>query len=264
MPEQRHQPRAQRLATVMTGRGATSRASTVATPRFVALMPRQRWLYVVLMWHEKHQRELTLTHIHRSAVGRAQSPASRVSGAPSWASHASSTNLTNESRSEGTFLKRSSFVPSLTRRRRSKLEQLEQELRSIKQVVNPAAGGQTTWTPPSPRATYSALPEQTPAAGAAATATSLSAGASNGVAPGLRPQPQVPTPHSEPPATASSLGPSQHGSERRAKTGPTESRMLGSLVISGDDVDWYFSKCAYLCPYTTHLIERESNVYVCV
>ncbi|OAQ95102.1 hypothetical protein VFPFJ_01211 [Purpureocillium lilacinum] len=213
-------------------------------------MPRQRWLYVVLMWHEKHQRELTLTHIHRSAVGRAQSPASRVSGAPSWASHASSTNLTNESRSEGTFL--------------NKLEQLEQELRSIKQVVNPAAGGQTTWTPPSPRATYSALPEQTPAAGAAATATSLSAGASNGVAPGLRPQPQVPTPHSEPPATASSLGPSQHGSERRAKTGPTESRMLGSLVISGDDVDWYFSKCAYLCPYTTHLIERESNVYVCV
>ncbi|GJN66659.1 hypothetical protein PLICBS_000678 [Purpureocillium lilacinum] len=123
-----------------------------------------------------------------------------------------------------------------------KLEQLEQELRSIKQVVNPAAGGQTTWTPPSPRATYSALPEQTPAAGAAATATSLSAGASNGVAPGLRPQPQVPTPHSEPPATASSLGPSQHGSERRAKTGPTESRMLGSLVVSGDDVDWYFSK----------------------
>ncbi|UNI21478.1 hypothetical protein JDV02_007466 [Purpureocillium takamizusanense] len=126
--------------------------------------------------------------------------------------------------------------------KRSKLELLEQELRSIKQVVNPAAGGQTTWTPPSPRATYSALPEQTSMAGAAAEAAPPSTGLPNGTAPGLRPLPQVSTPHSEPPATASSLGPSRHGSERRIKTGPTESRMLGSHVVSGDDVDWYFSK----------------------
>ncbi|POR35155.1 Zn(2)-Cys(6) zinc finger domain protein, partial [Tolypocladium paradoxum] len=47
--------------------------------------------------------------------------------------------------------------------KRSKLEQLELELKSIKQVVNPSANGHTAWTPPSPRATFSALPEQTPA-----------------------------------------------------------------------------------------------------
>ncbi|KAJ6444705.1 hypothetical protein O9K51_03101 [Purpureocillium lavendulum] len=118
-------------------------------------------------------------------------------------------------------------------KKKSKLELLEQELRSIKQVVNPAANGQAAWTPPSPRATYSTLPEQTPSAG-------ISNG--GGVVPGLRHPPQVPTPHSEPPPTASSHGPSQHGSERRVKTGPTESRMLGSHVVSGEDVDWYFSK----------------------
>lgn len=113
---------------------------------------------------------------------------------------------------------------------RSKLEQLEQELQSIKQVVNPSANGHAAWTPPSPRATFSALPEQPPAPAPAP-------------AVGLRPPPaQVPTPRSEPP-TGAAPGPAPPGPERRAKTGPAQSRVLGSHVVSGEDIDWYFSKC---------------------
>ncbi|PNY23460.1 Uncharacterized protein TCAP_06602 [Tolypocladium capitatum] len=127
---------------------------------------------------------------------------------------------------QGEGISRRRRVTVLTGRARgSKLEQLEQELSSIKQVVNPGANGLAAWTPPSPHATFSALPEQTPAAGV-----------------GLRrPPPDVPTPRSGPP-TGSSFGPSHHGSERPAKTGPAESRVLGSHVVSGEDVDWYFGK----------------------
>ncbi|KJZ77017.1 hypothetical protein HIM_03338 [Hirsutella minnesotensis 3608] len=112
--------------------------------------------------------------------------------------------------------------------KRSKLELLEQELRSIKQAVNPKTDGPPAWTPPSPRATaHSAISEQSPLAPAT---------------PRLRPPPpplpQVATPLPDP--RASTPGPG--AGPRHAKTGPTGSRTLGSLVVSGEDVDWYFSK----------------------
>ncbi|KAH0597141.1 hypothetical protein MHUMG1_05451 [Metarhizium humberi] len=108
-----------------------------------------------------------------------------------------------------------------------KLEQLEQELKSIKQVVQPATNGavQSAWTPPSPRAAIPALPEQKPASAAAINTTT----------------PQTPTPQPE-----SSIGQGHPGqsSERRLKTGPTEARILGNHIVSGEDIDWYFANHA--------------------
>ncbi|EFZ00939.2 Transcription factor, fungi [Metarhizium robertsii ARSEF 23] len=115
----------------------------------------------------------------------------------------------------------------LTHHHHSKLEQLEQELKSIKQVVQPATNGavQSAWTPPSPRAAIPALPEQKPASAAAINTTT----------------PQTPTPQPE-----SSIGQGHPGqsSKRRLKTGPTEARILGNHIVSGEDIDWYFTNHA--------------------
>lgn len=106
----------------------------------------------------------------------------------------------------------------------SKLEQLEQELKSIKQVVQPTANGtQTVWTPPSPRAAIPALPDQRSGSAVGIIATT----------------PQVPTPQ---PESSASQGRSAQSSERRLKTGPTEARILGNHIVSGEDIDWYFTK----------------------
>ncbi|KHO00779.1 uncharacterized protein MAM_01557 [Metarhizium album ARSEF 1941] len=109
-----------------------------------------------------------------------------------------------------------------TRRNVAKLEQLEQELRSIKQVVQPDA----VWTQPSPRAAIAALqPDQGTASAAAVINTSTTA-------------PQAATAR---PESSTSQGRSAQSSERRLKTGPAEARVLGNHIVSGDDVDWYFT-----------------------
>lgn len=104
----------------------------------------------------------------------------------------------------------------------SKLEQLEQELRSIKQVVHPhgSNGSEAHWSPPSPRASYSNASE-------------------NQSRTFTRAAPQAPTPLSEPAAVAP---PSAMLPEHRPKTGPTQTRMLGDKVVLGDNIDWYFDK----------------------
>ncbi|KAJ4153351.1 hypothetical protein LMH87_009841 [Akanthomyces muscarius] len=106
--------------------------------------------------------------------------------------------------------------------KRSKLEQLEQELRSIKQVVDPhgTTGADTSWTPPSPRVPFPNSSENHSRTFAQAV-------------------PQAPTPLSEPSATAA---PSARLPEQRPKTGPTQARMLREHMVSGQDIDWYFNK----------------------
>ncbi|KAK1238698.1 hypothetical protein MKX07_004274 [Trichoderma sp. CBMAI-0711] len=106
----------------------------------------------------------------------------------------------------------------------SKLEQLEQELRSIQRVVNTkntiAANGESAWSPPSPLTTFSAAPST-----------------SDQATPSTSAQP------ARPPLSIQIQGPPPRPPEKRqTKTGPTEARVLDSLIIPGQDVDFYFSK----------------------
>ena len=106
----------------------------------------------------------------------------------------------------------------------SKLELLEQELKNIKEVVNPRTGTtETSWTPPSPRQQLPNLSETSNASGR----------------PLASAIPQAPTPSSEPPSV---VAPSAQIAERRPKAGPTQSRMLEDRVVPGEDIDWYFNK----------------------
>lgn len=115
------------------------------------------------------------------------------------------------------------MIPSLTMLF-SKLELLEQELKNIKEVVNPRTGAaDMSWTTPSPRQQLPNLSEVSNASG--------------GPLPSVIPQ--APTPSSEPPAV---VAPSAKIAERRPRTGPTQSRMLDDRVVSGEDIDWYFNK----------------------
>ncbi|KAM3560279.1 hypothetical protein MY1884_003027 [Beauveria asiatica] len=105
--------------------------------------------------------------------------------------------------------------------KRSKLELLEQELQSIKQVVHPHGtnGADSNWTPPTPRVLIPNASENHSRAFAQAV-------------------PQAPTPLSEPSATA----PPSAQPGQRPKSGPTQARMLGEHMVSGEDIDWYFNK----------------------
>ncbi|KAK2592525.1 hypothetical protein QQS21_009770 [Conoideocrella luteorostrata] len=150
------------------------------------------------MWH------VSVAAIRKCGADPVRFPANPASDVPSFKSHVWLTSLTRESPNE---------------------EQLEQELQSIRQVVQPSGNGApAVWTPPSPRAAVSALPDQRPGSGVGVTATATT--------------PQVPTPQAE-----SSAGHrSAQGSEQRLKTGPTEARILGNHIVSGEDIDWYFAK----------------------
>ena len=105
----------------------------------------------------------------------------------------------------------------------SKLEQLEQELRSIQKVVNTktvAGAAEPAWSPPSPLTAFSA-----------AASTSDQATPSAGAKP------------ARPPLSIQLQGPPPRPPEKRqTKTGPTEARVLDSVIIPGPDVDYYFSK----------------------
>ncbi|PTB72896.1 hypothetical protein M440DRAFT_1441756 [Trichoderma longibrachiatum ATCC 18648] len=106
--------------------------------------------------------------------------------------------------------------------KRSKLEQLEQELRSIQKVVNTktVANSESAWSPPSPLTAFSAAPS-----------TSDQATPSTAAKP------------ARPPLSIQLQGPPPRPPDKRqTKTGPTEARVLDSLIISGQDVDYYFSK----------------------
>lgn len=100
----------------------------------------------------------------------------------------------------------------------SKLEQLEQELRTIQKVVNTKnANSEAGWSPPSPLTAFSATSDQAPPS------------------TGQKPV--------RPPLSIQLVGPpSQPPEKRQRKVGPTEARVLGSIIISGQDVDYYFSK----------------------
>lgn len=99
----------------------------------------------------------------------------------------------------------------------SKLEQLEQELRSIQKVVNTKTpGSESAWSPPSPITAFSATSDQAP---------------SSAVQKARPPLPiQLTVPSARPPE------------KKQKKVGPTEARILGSILISGEDIDYYFSK----------------------
>ncbi|KAM3531538.1 hypothetical protein MY4038_004413 [Beauveria bassiana] len=104
----------------------------------------------------------------------------------------------------------------------SKLELIEQELQSIKQVVHPHGtnGAESNWTPPTPQVLIPNASENHSRTFAQAV-------------------PQAPTPLSEPSAAAP---PSAQLPEQRPKSGPTQARMLGEHMVSGEDIDWYFNK----------------------
>ena len=185
---------------------------------------------------------------HRSDAEQAWLQANLANAVPSSRSHVSLTRVTRGSPSEGNetraCLALLSFFPcapsacclicdgphiefheaawQLTTGY-SKLEQLEQELKSIRQVVQPAASrNSSVWTPPSPRAAIPALPDQR-------------SGSTGGIASST---PQAPTPKPE----SSASHRSAQGSERRVKTRPAEARILGNHVVSGEDIEWYFTK----------------------
>ncbi|KAM3427673.1 hypothetical protein NHJ13734_008898 [Beauveria thailandica] len=124
--------------------------------------------------------------------------------------------------------------------KRSKLELLEQELQSIKQVVHPHGtnGADSNWTPPTPRVLIPNASENDSRAFAQAV-------------------PQAPTPLSEPSATAP---PSAQLPGQRPKSGPTQARMLGEHMVSGEDIDWYFNKfLQYFHPALPILRKRDPD-----
>ncbi|KAK7414372.1 hypothetical protein QQX98_006737 [Neonectria punicea] len=105
----------------------------------------------------------------------------------------------------------------------SKLELLEQELKSIKEVVNPRNGGEHPWSPPTPQTSNAVfLPEQNGRSGSASTTVVLPTVTPLDSAL-AQPQPQPA------PATFQDLG-------------PTSSRILNDKLVTGEDVDWYFEK----------------------
>ncbi|EXM05195.1 hypothetical protein FOIG_05204 [Fusarium odoratissimum NRRL 54006] len=112
--------------------------------------------------------------------------------------------------------------------RRSKLELLEQELRSIKEVVQPKSNAESPSVSQRNGTVFPIQPSQLPPA-TNGTVFSLS---SNLQSP-QQPQSFVPS--------ATLL----------EKTEPTKPRMLGGKLVSGQDIDWYFEK--YLQCYHPYL-----------
>ncbi|KAK5989107.1 Protein PBN1 [Cladobotryum mycophilum] len=107
-------------------------------------------------------------------------------------------------------------------KKRNKLEQLEQEVKIIQKAVQ-TKGGDSAWSPPSPRTAFSASSADQPP---------LSAG--------LRPtSTQNAAPLADPPTT---LHAPVFPLQRRPKTGPTETRYLDKHAISGEEIDYYFTK----------------------
>lgn len=120
----------------------------------------------------------------------------------------------------------------------SKLELLEQELETIKQAVsNPGKEASTTQTPPSPR-------KQLPFSNFSAPASTI---------PSIAPAMQAPVTAAVQTHTPLSDAHVPIGSKTQfpdipARTEPTKARMLGEHVVTGEDIDWYFTKYALTIP----------------
>lgn len=104
----------------------------------------------------------------------------------------------------------------------SKLELLEQELKSIKEAVNPRNSGEPSWSPPTPQVNNTIFPEQVNRLDSTSTAT----------LPAVTPSADISLVHPQPQPT-----PTKYQS-----LGPTSSRILNDKLISGEDIDWYFEK----------------------
>ncbi|KPM36245.1 hypothetical protein AK830_g10327 [Neonectria ditissima] len=104
-----------------------------------------------------------------------------------------------------------------------KLELLEQELKSIKEVVNPRNSGERPWSPPTPQANNSVFPLEQ---------NGRSASASSAILPTAAP------------LVASALAQAQPQPvpAKFQDLGPTSSRILNDKLIAGEDIDWYFEK----------------------
>jgi transcriptional regulatory protein LEU3 len=100
----------------------------------------------------------------------------------------------------------------------SKLELLEQELRSIKEVVQPKSNAESPSVPQRNGTVLPTQPSQLPPA-------------TNGTVFPLSSNLQSPQ---QPPSFVPSA--------TFEKTEPTKPRMLGGKLVSGQDIDWYFEK----------------------
>lgn len=136
----------------------------------------------------------------------------------------------------------------------SKLEQLEQELKSIKQAVNPRSHSDEGSRPPrSPRASgYTTYTDSRPT-------VASQVGPSAQLVPAVHIQP---TPASLSDNVLGSTSTSTDTAVRRPiKSVPTQSRTLGSSkVVSGADIDWYFDKfleCSH--PFIPILRKRDPD-----
>ncbi|KAH7144011.1 putative C6 transcription factor [Dactylonectria macrodidyma] len=124
--------------------------------------------------------------------------------------------------------------------KRSKLELLEQELKSIKEAVNPRNNGESSWSPPTPHVNGNAFPEQASRIGS--TATTL---------PALTPG-DISIAHSQ----------TQPSPVKYQRLGPSSSRVLNDKIIPGEDIDWYFEK--YLQSFHPYLpVLRKKNPDEC-
>lgn len=118
--------------------------------------------------------------------------------------------------------------------RRSKLELLEQELKSIKQAVNPVVSGEAPWSPPTPQVNSTGFPEQPKRLEPSSTTIPASL---------IQPQERQPP-------------------QEYQNPGPTTPRVLNGKLISGEDIDWYFQK--YLQCFHPYLpILRKKNPNEC-
>ncbi|KAH6984971.1 hypothetical protein BKA56DRAFT_582033 [Ilyonectria sp. MPI-CAGE-AT-0026] len=126
--------------------------------------------------------------------------------------------------------------------KRSKLELLEQELKSIKEAVNPRNSGEPSWSPPTPQVTNTIFPEQVSRLDSTSTAT----------LPAVTPSADISLVHPQPQPT-----PAKYQS-----LGPTSSRILNDKLIPGEDIDWYFEK--YLQCFHPYLpVLRKKNPDEC-
>lgn len=122
----------------------------------------------------------------------------------------------------------------------SKLEDLEKELNSLKQAVNSqpsqSAPESITTTTPSARTSTSGL-DSTSSWASQVPRPSPTKVYAPPVSASRHVTTQVLTPHSETPGSVS-----QYQPETATRTRTAESRTLGDITVSGEDVDFYFDK----------------------
>ncbi|KAM0436126.1 hypothetical protein ACHAPT_003018 [Fusarium lateritium] len=120
----------------------------------------------------------------------------------------------------------------------SKLELLEQELKSIKEAVHPRNNGETSWSPSNSHGSNSMFPDSTSRLASITNTSILSA----------------PAPPQEPSSAQLTTNTTYE------KAGPTKPRVLGDRLLPSEDIDWYFEKylqCFH--PYLPILRKRDPD-----